>query len=140
MPIYISSDGVFDGEKGGYSESDPTYPISYYGKTKLEAENIIRRSNHCWFILRPNVLYGNNLNSNASFVSWVVNSLSAKKEKVGEKAYESMVKAVDKVLGNNKKVNRYIQKKFSKESIDLVDAEIKSPLISFIPSDATTVQ
>lgn len=78
--IQISTDYVFDGNEGGYSEEDPTYPLSYYGKSKLEAENILRGSNHRWLILRPNVLYGNNLNSKASFVSWVVNSLKSKKD------------------------------------------------------------
>ena len=73
--VQISTDYVFDGEKGDYCENDPPYPISYYGKTKLEAENIIRGTKLNWLILRPNVLFGNNLNSNSSFVSWVYNSL-----------------------------------------------------------------
>jgi len=73
--IHISTDYVFDGEKGDYLENDPTYPKSYYGKTKLEAENIIRGTDLNWLILRPNVLFGNNLNSSSSFVSWVYSNL-----------------------------------------------------------------
>ena len=65
--IQISTDYVFDGEKGDYSEFDPTYPKSYYGKTKLEAENYLRGTDSNWLILRPNVLFGNNLKSNSSF-------------------------------------------------------------------------
>ena len=78
--VQISTDYVFDGEKGDYCENDPPYPISYYGKTKLEAENIIRGTKLNWLILRPNVLFGNNLNSNSSFVSWVYNSLKNNKK------------------------------------------------------------
>jgi len=39
--IFLSSDLVFDGEKGRYVESDPTCPLSVYAETKLEAERIV---------------------------------------------------------------------------------------------------
>ena len=39
--IYISTDLVFDGEKGDYKETDPPNPISFYGETKLKAEQIV---------------------------------------------------------------------------------------------------
>ena len=42
--IQISSDYVFDGNKGPYDEEDHAFPINYYGKSKLEAENILRGS------------------------------------------------------------------------------------------------
>jgi len=73
--IHISSDYVFDGKKGFYSENDPTFPINYYGKTKLESENLLIGSNFEFLIIRPNVLYSNDLSKN-HFLSWVVNSLS----------------------------------------------------------------
>ena len=40
--VYYSSDYVFDGEAGPYSEEDEPSPINVYGKTKLEAENVLR--------------------------------------------------------------------------------------------------
>ena len=40
--IYISTDLVFDGLKGFYSEDDKPKPVNIYGETKLEAENIVR--------------------------------------------------------------------------------------------------
>ena len=39
--IYISTDFVFDGTKGNYSESDIPSPLSVYGQTKLEGESEI---------------------------------------------------------------------------------------------------
>ena len=36
--IQISTDYVFNGEKGPYSEDDQVEPLSVYGATKLEAE------------------------------------------------------------------------------------------------------
>lgn len=41
--IYISSDVIFDGKKGNYSESDFPNPINWYGKTKLHSEFLIQQ-------------------------------------------------------------------------------------------------
>jgi len=73
--IHISSDYVFDGKKGPYLEDDPTYPISYYGKTKLAAKNALRGSRRNYLILRPNVLYQSTTHDHASFFAWVFTSL-----------------------------------------------------------------
>ncbi len=40
--IYFSTDFVFDGTKGNYSETDKTNPINVYGSTKLEAEKLVQ--------------------------------------------------------------------------------------------------
>jgi len=76
--IQISSDYVFDGLNGPYSESDHTFPVNYYGKTKLEAENLLRGTRKKWSIFRPNVLYSPNLFSNGNFFAWVYKSLIKK--------------------------------------------------------------
>lgn len=39
--VHLSTDTVFDGEKGNYTEQDPTHPINYYAETKVAAENIV---------------------------------------------------------------------------------------------------
>ena len=39
--IHISSDYIFNGERGNYFESDKPDPLNYYGKLKLESEKII---------------------------------------------------------------------------------------------------
>jgi dTDP-4-dehydrorhamnose reductase len=56
--IFISTDLVFDGTKGNYSEEDAPNPLSYYAETKLEAEVLVRKlvGNH--IILRVPLLLG----------------------------------------------------------------------------------
>lgn len=41
--VYISTDYVFDGEKGNYKEEDIPNPVNYYALTKLFGEVIIRQ-------------------------------------------------------------------------------------------------
>ena len=82
--IHISTDYIFDGESGYYKEDDMKNPINYYGKTKLEADNLLMGSNCNYLIIRPNVLYSyDNVfnqspkdNYNQHFLSWLIYSLS----------------------------------------------------------------
>lgn len=56
--IYISSDAVFDGIKGNYKEGDKTNPITDYGRAKLAAETVIRKSLENFIIIRTSYIYG----------------------------------------------------------------------------------
>jgi len=62
--VHYSTDYVFDGsKKDSYVEDDPTAPLSVYGATKLEGENLIRASGCKHLILRTSWVYaarGNN--------------------------------------------------------------------------------
>ena len=59
--ILISTDFVFNGEKGEpYSESDRPDPISVYGRTKLEAEEVVQRGLTRYAIVRTSWLFGKN--------------------------------------------------------------------------------
>jgi len=40
--VFISTDYVFDGEKGNYATDDPINPLSKYAKTKAAAELLVR--------------------------------------------------------------------------------------------------
>ena len=42
--VFFSTDLVFDGRKGNYSESDPANPLHVYGETKLAAEAIVLKN------------------------------------------------------------------------------------------------
>lgn len=55
--IYISTDYVFDGTSPPYTPDAQPNPLNFYGRSKLEGEEVIRESGkHC--ILRVPVLYG----------------------------------------------------------------------------------
>ncbi len=57
-PVFASSEFVFDGDNGGYVETDEAEPILLYGAQKLEVERYIE--NHCddFTILRLAKIYG----------------------------------------------------------------------------------
>jgi len=76
--IQISTDYVFDGEDGPFTEDSPTNPINSYGQSKLAGEKIIQENARDWLIIRTNVLF--DIDSQASFLSWVVNSLKENKK------------------------------------------------------------
>jgi len=56
--LYLSTDYVFDGERGLYREEDIPNPVNYYGLTKLIAENIVRSALSRYSIVRTSHIYG----------------------------------------------------------------------------------
>jgi len=50
--VYISSDYVFDGAKGNYSENDTPRPVNHYGRSKLRGEESARQACSKLLILR----------------------------------------------------------------------------------------
>ena len=74
--VYVSTDYVFDGAKGMYSEGDMTNPINHYGKTKLEGEHVVKTICEDWIIARTSVLYGWNP-AKPNFVTWALDELIA---------------------------------------------------------------
>lgn len=73
--IHLSSDYVFNGSSGPYSEEDPTDPINHYGRTKLESEAVVQAGMEHYIILRSNVIFSYSRSTQASFLNWVVDSL-----------------------------------------------------------------
>jgi len=72
--IYVSTDYVFDGKVGLYSEQHKTNPINYYGLTKLNAERFVRELCRDSAIARTSVIYGWHA-IKMNFATWIVNSL-----------------------------------------------------------------
>ncbi len=72
--IYVSTDALFSGETGNYSEIDPTEPFSLYGETKLLGENEVFISGAYAFSVRTN-FFGWSTPANRSVLEFFVNSL-----------------------------------------------------------------
>lgn len=72
--IYVSTDAVFDGVEGNYSESSPTNPFSIYGKTKLEAEGLVLSYANS-LVIRTN-FFGWSPSGERSILEFFVNNLS----------------------------------------------------------------
>jgi dTDP-4-dehydrorhamnose reductase len=79
--IHLSTDFIFDGVKGNYTETDIPNPLSYYGETKLVSEKLLEKSSINFTILRTILVYGlvNDM-SRSNIVLWVKESLENGKE------------------------------------------------------------
>ncbi|RDC56119.1 SDR family NAD(P)-dependent oxidoreductase [Pedobacter chinensis] len=74
--IHLSTDFVFDGADGPYREEDAVNPVSYYGKSKVLAEELIKNADANWAILRTILVYGiTNDMSRSNIVLWAKGAL-----------------------------------------------------------------
>lgn len=74
----LSTDFVFDGSKGNYSESDPVGPLSTYARSKVRAEQLLLADDYQnWSIVRTIIVYGtaNNL-SRSNLIEWAKGALA----------------------------------------------------------------
>jgi len=88
--VHISTDYVFDGTRGHYSESDKPNPINFYGLSKLEGELAVQNSGCRYLIARTAVLFGAGRKIATNFALWVIGALRA-----GE-----TIRVVDDQIGN----------------------------------------
>jgi dTDP-4-dehydrorhamnose reductase len=74
----LSTDFIFDGVKGNYSETDLPNPISVYGQSKLDAESLLKEdSNNNWSIVRTIIVYGQGENlSRNNIICWAKETLA----------------------------------------------------------------
>jgi len=74
--IHLSTDFIFDGESGPYKEDDTPNPLSYYGESKLAAEQLIGKAKTKWAIARTIIVYGVAENmSRSNIVLWAKGAL-----------------------------------------------------------------
>jgi dTDP-4-dehydrorhamnose reductase len=78
--IHVSTDFIFDGHDGPYKEDDIACPLSYYGQSKLDSENILKSHKCKWTILRTIVLFGVAKNlTKSNIVLWAKEQLENSK-------------------------------------------------------------
>jgi dTDP-4-dehydrorhamnose reductase len=75
--VHISTDMVFDGKRGNYSEDDSPEPISYYGYSKHMAEEDVLHAYPDALVVRVALLYGFPVSGGSSFSSEIYRHLRA---------------------------------------------------------------
>lgn len=78
--VHVSTDFIFDGTHGPLTEEEKPKPLSYYGLSKLKAEEALMQHSNSWVILRTVLVYGvvNDM-SRSNIVLWAKGSLEAGK-------------------------------------------------------------
>jgi len=70
--VHLSVDLVFAGKDGGgYTEEDPTDPVTVYGKTMVAAEQVILETDPAACILRISLPMGISSNGHAGAIDWI---------------------------------------------------------------------
>lgn len=73
---HLSTDFIFDGSNGPYTEEAKPNPISVYGESKLKAEELLIKSNIRWAIARTVLVFGIVADmSRSNIILWVKKSL-----------------------------------------------------------------
>ena len=67
--VYVSSDHVFGGN-GTYNEESPPCPISVYGQTRVDAENLVLQREHS-LVLRAPLAIGPSHNGRTGHMDWL---------------------------------------------------------------------
>ena len=104
--LHLSTDYVFDGEKGSpYLEDDATNPINYYGLTKVQSEQIVRSKLEKFFIVRTSWLFGKH---GKNFVATILNiakekeTLEVVNDQIGSPTFTvDLAQAVHKLILSN---------------------------------------
>jgi dTDP-4-dehydrorhamnose reductase len=75
--VHVSTDFVFDGENGPYSEEDERNPLSIYATSKRDSEDLLLNSEYDnWSILRTIIVFGQGKNlSRSNIVLWARQAL-----------------------------------------------------------------
>lgn len=78
--VYISTAGIFGGEKEFYTDYDAPNPLSYYAKSKYYGENYVRNSVKKHFVLRAGWMMGGGPNKDKKFINKLFKQIKAGKK------------------------------------------------------------
>ena len=80
--VHVSTDSVFDGLRGDYSEQDIPNPVGAYSRSKLNGELAVAEADPTAIIARVN-LFGWSLTGDRSLAEFFFNNLSLRKQVMG---------------------------------------------------------
>jgi len=154
--IYISTDSLFNGEKGNYKEEDDTFPLNKYAKSKLLGEKKVRENKENFIIIRTNII-GFHIPWASSLFEWALkklinqNSIKGFNDTIFNPVTTKQLATIIKILvenqdnrgiiniGSKKYISKYefllkVAEKFGIEkdliqpaSIDILNTSIKRP-------------
>lgn len=146
--VYLSTDYLFDGKEGPYTESATINPINIYGRHKLLAEEAVQQYSTSSLIIRVTNVYGKE-DRNKNFVNRLMQNTEFKELHLPIDQYATPINAWDIAraifllitsgkngvyhLGGNDYYSRYqlasrIKKKLSKNNYKLIPATTSSLL------------
>jgi dTDP-4-dehydrorhamnose reductase len=73
--VYVSTDSVFDGQRGGYSEADEPRPLNAYARSKREGERVALEECPSCTVVRVNFYGWNLLPHKKSLLEWILSEL-----------------------------------------------------------------
>jgi len=73
--LFLSTDFVFSGNEGMYTEEAERAPVNFYGKTKMEAEDAVMEYEGDWAIARTVLVYGPQQGSRGNLLTVVKDKL-----------------------------------------------------------------
>lgn len=74
--VHISTDSVFAGDRGNYSELDAPAPVNVYARSKLEGERLVVDANANCVVLRTNFV-GPSRSGRSGLADWVASRLES---------------------------------------------------------------
>lgn len=71
IPVFMSTEAVFDGEKGDYIETDAINPILTYGFQKVQIEEYLQEKCERFLIIRLARVFGSERGDGTLFTAWL---------------------------------------------------------------------
>ncbi len=151
--VYLSTDAVFDGTRGNYTELDPTNPFSVYGETKLLGEQAALAIHDDVLITRTN-FFGWSPSGTRSILEFFVNALRSGQQVSGYTDFvvsslyvQDLLSAIYDLVGSDRRgvVHLGASNALSKYHFGVqvasqfgLDAELISPVTAAVGGHATS--
>lgn len=83
--VYISTDSIFDGQHGDYTEEDVPLPLNTYALTKLRGEDLVKENFIDHMIIRTNIFGYHEHGSGVSITEWALDKFGSGERIIGFK-------------------------------------------------------
>lgn len=144
--VYISTAGVFDGEKREpYKEDDEPNPQNYYGRSKYIGELVVKGMLRDYIIARAGWMFGGGPEKDQKFVAKIIKQfdqpeIRAVNDKIGSPTYaKDLINGIKKLLAADKKGIYHLSDKgvCSRYDVAVEIVRILKPDIKVLPVDSS---